>query len=159
MSSEVQNGDMKLVNNGKVAFVETWFGVKVEFKPYYLGVRIPPSYGSKVTGLCGNYDGDAGNDYRLINGDIMESDKEGICKHIDAWVVPKASPGCEPGCPDFHCTPSSKVKKACRILKEEFQTCHKYVDPEPYFQDCLGRFSKSVSISLLQLKYYIENQF
>ena len=58
VSSEVQNGDMKLVNNGNVAFVETWFGVKVEFKPYYLGVRIPSYYESKVAGLCGNYDGD-----------------------------------------------------------------------------------------------------
>ena len=138
MSSEVQNGDMKLVNNGNVAFVETWFGVKVEFKPYYLGVRIPPSYESKVAGLCGNYDGDADNDYRLINGDVLDGDKEGICKHIDAWVVPKAIPGCETGCPDFNCSPSSKVKKACRILKEEFQICHEYVDPEPYYQDCLG---------------------
>ena len=76
----------------KVAFVETWFGVKVEFKPYYLGVRIPPSYESNVAGLCGNYDCDANNDYRLINGDVLNGDKEGICKHIDAWVVPKAIP-------------------------------------------------------------------
>ena len=127
VSSEVQNGDMKLVNNGKVAFVETWFGVKVEFKPYYLGVRIPSYYESKVAGLCGNYDGDANNDYRLINGDVLNGDKEGICKHIDAWVVPKAISGCETGCPDFDCNPSSKVKKACRILKEEFQICHEYV--------------------------------
>ena len=141
VSSEVQNGDMKLVNNGKVAFVETWFGVKVEFKPYYLGVRIPTSYESKVNGLCGNYDGDASNDYRLINGDIMKSEKEGICQHIDAWVVPKAVPGCETGCPDFNCSPSTKVQNACRILKEAFQTCHQYVDPEPYYQDCLGGFS------------------
>ncbi len=49
----------------------TDFGLKVTYDgTSKVEVNVPSNYSSQMCGICGNYDGNAGNDFRMANGQM-----------------------------------------------------------------------------------------
>ena len=141
-SSTVKNEDYTLVNTHGTAYVETWFGMKVQHRSagYYAEIWAPSQLMTRTSGLCGDFDDIKQNDYRAPDGTPFEYTTDGAFQHGVSWIVEDAVPGCDPGPPITPpCEPSKDVKKKCEfILKDKYmKQCHEYVDPQPFYQDCL----------------------
>ncbi|XP_062405926.1 mucin-5AC-like [Sardina pilchardus] len=102
-----------------------------------LFLRLSPEFKGDVCGLCGNYDGNANNDFGTRNqGQAIKSLEFG-----NSWKV-------SPSCPDAKQTPSpctsnpyrkSWAQKKCSIIiSEAFASCHFQVDPSPFYDACVS---------------------
>ncbi|XP_056307305.1 mucin-2-like, partial [Danio aesculapii] len=98
-------------------------------------LQLHPNLKGNVCGLCGNFDGNANNDFMKHNGEVVTDPEEfGI-----SWKV-------KPDCPDVTniidlCTenPHRHVwsEKRCSIIKSDvFKDCHTLVDPNQYYDNC-----------------------
>merc|ERR1711917_211164 len=88
-TQNAQNEDFELVSNGQTAYVNKWFGMRVQHKisGYYCEIWAPSSYMSKVAGLCGTFNDDSTDDFFASNGktyDPSDSKQE----FIESWIVP-----------------------------------------------------------------------
>ncbi|XP_051548146.1 mucin-2-like [Myxocyprinus asiaticus] len=99
-------------------------------------LQLHPSLKGKVCGLCGNFDGNANNDFMKHNGEeVADADTFG-----NSWKV-------NPSCPDETnlmnpCDEkphrSAWAIKQCSILKSDvFKDCHSFVDSVPYYDACV----------------------
>ncbi|XP_029982184.1 mucin-5AC-like [Sphaeramia orbicularis] len=101
-----------------------------------LFIQLSPKYKGQVCGLCGNYDGNANNDFitrchALVVNPLVFG---------NSWKD-------SPNCPDVHtmispCTANpyrqSWAQKQCTIIQSHvFSECHAIVDPAPYFDACV----------------------
>ncbi|XP_069683352.1 hemocytin isoform X2 [Periplaneta americana] len=109
--------------------------VSYYFHSYAFAVRLPShTFGHRTEGLCGNCNGDDGDDMRTRNGTITSDPNEfGL-----SWLHPLVS---ETGCtvpPEFPCKPLPPDEDPCfDVLDEErFGECHPLVDPNPYVAAC-----------------------
>ncbi|XP_076142698.1 uncharacterized protein LOC143125242 [Alosa pseudoharengus] len=102
-----------------------------------LFLKLSPEFKGNVCGLCGNYDGNANNDFGTRNqGQAIQSLEFG-----NSWKV-------SPSCPDAKQTPSpctsnpyrkSWAQKKCSIIiSEAFASCHFQVDPSPFYDACVS---------------------
>ncbi|XP_076142699.1 mucin-5AC-like [Alosa pseudoharengus] len=102
-----------------------------------LFLKLSPDFKSHVCGLCGNYDGNANNDFGTRNqGQAIQSLEFG-----NSWKV-------SPSCPDAKriqspCTSNpyrkSWAQKKCSIIiSEAFASCHFQVDPSPFYDACVS---------------------
>ncbi|XP_048013922.1 mucin-2-like isoform X2 [Megalobrama amblycephala] len=90
----------------------------------------------KVCGLCGNFDGNANNDFMKHNGEVVTDPEE----FGNSWKV-------KTDCPDVTnvkhpCDANPKrrpwAEKQCGIiLSPVFQDCHSPVDSGPYYDACV----------------------
>nr|XP_021326445.1 mucin-2-like isoform X1 [Danio rerio] len=98
-------------------------------------LQLHPNLKGNVCGLCGNFDGNANNDFMKHNGEVVtDPEKFGI-----SWKV-------KPDCPDVTnikdlCTenPHRSVwseKRCSIIISDVFKDCHTLVDPNQYYDDC-----------------------
>ncbi|XP_067396520.1 mucin-5AC-like [Emydura macquarii macquarii] len=99
-------------------------------------IKLSPDFMGQVCGLCGNYDGNAINDFttrsQSVVGDVLEFG--------DSW---KASLTC----PDTNRTKDpcstnpyrkSWSQKQCSIINSEvFAACHSQVEPTKYYEACV----------------------
>ncbi|XP_039512123.1 SCO-spondin [Pimephales promelas] len=101
-------------------------------------VRITPHLRGRVGGLCGNFDGDAENDFTTRQG-IMESTPE---LFGNSW---KISPSC-PDVPDQDLRDPCAInphrvtwaKKKCAVISQEmFGSCHSEVPYQQYYDWCV----------------------
>ncbi|KAG1934320.1 SCO-spondin [Pimephales promelas] len=101
-------------------------------------VRITPHLRGRVGGLCGNFDGDAENDFTTRQG-IMESTPE---LFGNSW---KISPSC-PDVPDQDLRDPCAInphrvtwaKKKCAVISQEmFGSCHSEVAYQQYYDWCV----------------------
>ncbi|XP_051545118.1 mucin-2-like [Myxocyprinus asiaticus] len=101
-----------------------------------LMLQLHPSLKGKVCGLCGNFDGNANNDFMKHNGEeVADTDAFG-----NSWKV-------NPSCPDGTnmmnpCEEkphrSAWAIKQCSIIKSiVFKDCHSLVDSVPYYDACV----------------------
>ncbi|NXX13324.1 FCGBP protein, partial [Podargus strigoides] len=107
----------------------------------YARVILPNTYAGAVCGLCGNANGDPGDDF--ASPDSQQAPDE--IQFADSWKVADV-PGCSAACTgDCRvCTEEEKRPyrgdKHCGLLVKKrgpFAPCHDVIDPTPYFQDCL----------------------
>ncbi|XP_031424512.1 mucin-5AC [Clupea harengus] len=102
-----------------------------------LFIKLSPEFKGDVCGLCGNYDGNANNDFVTRNqGQAIKSLEFG-----NSWKV-------SPSCPDAKqtknpCTSNpyrkSWAQKKCSIIiSEAFASCHYQVDPSPFYDSCVS---------------------
>nr|XP_021326285.1 mucin-2-like isoform X1 [Danio rerio] len=98
-------------------------------------IQLHPKLKGNVCGLCGNFDGNANNDFMKHNGEVVTDPEEfGI-----SWKV-------KPDCPDVTnikdlCTenPHRSVwseKRCSIIISDVFKDCHTLVDPNQYYDNC-----------------------
>uniref|UniRef100_A0A9J7XSW5 Uncharacterized protein n=1 Tax=Cyprinus carpio carpio TaxID=630221 RepID=A0A9J7XSW5_CYPCA len=89
----------------------------------------------KVCGLCGNFDGNANNDFMKHNGEVVTDPED----FGNSWKV-------KPSCPDvtnvLHPCDANPHRhawaiKQCRIITSHvFADCHSLVDSGPYYDAC-----------------------
>ncbi|XP_058511785.1 von Willebrand factor [Ochotona princeps] len=99
-------------------------------------LKLSPVYAGRTCGLCGNFNGDRGDDF-LSPGGLVESLVEDFG---NAWKL-------HADCPDLreqHADPCSRnprqarfAEQACALLtSSKFEVCHAAVSPLPYLRNC-----------------------
>ncbi|KAM5263526.1 von Willebrand factor [Ctenodactylus gundi] len=99
-------------------------------------VKLSPVYAGKTCGLCGNYNGNMGDDF-LTPAGLVESL---VSDFGNAWKL-------HGDCPDLRIQPSDPcslnprqtrfAEEACALLtSSKFEACHPFVSPLPYLQNC-----------------------
>ncbi|XP_055489392.1 LOW QUALITY PROTEIN: SCO-spondin [Leucoraja erinacea] len=101
-------------------------------------VRLEPRYRGRVSGLCGNFDGDTENDFTARQG-MVEATPE---RFANSW---RLSPSCPELSEDDVPQPCSEnphrvtwARKRCGVISQHvFQACHTEVPPQPFYQWCV----------------------
>ncbi|KAM3920273.1 mucin-5AC-like [Leptodactylus fuscus] len=117
--------------------VETDCGILLLWdKKTTIFIKVTSDFQGKLCGLCGNYDGNANNDYTTRNNAIVGNIEE----FANSWKS-------QPSCPDVtsHRDPCSLnpyrvswAQKQCSIITSEvFAACHTQVDPFKYYDSCV----------------------
>ncbi|KAI2653383.1 von Willebrand factor [Labeo rohita] len=99
-------------------------------------LRLNPAYAGKTCGLCGNYNGNQGDDFLTVGG-LVETRVEGFG---NAWKM-------NADCDNVQLQPSDPcilnpkrvrfAEEACAVLlSTKFEPCHFVVNPEPYVKNC-----------------------
>uniref|UniRef100_A0A7N9AQA4 VWFD domain-containing protein n=1 Tax=Mastacembelus armatus TaxID=205130 RepID=A0A7N9AQA4_9TELE len=101
-----------------------------------LFIKLSPKYKGLVCGLCGNYDGNANNDFTTRSHAVV----------VNPLVFGNSWKDL-PSCPDAQsvtspCTNNpyrqSWSQKQCSIIQSDvFSACHSVVDPAPYYEACV----------------------
>ncbi|XP_069057211.1 IgGFc-binding protein-like [Pleurodeles waltl] len=124
------------------AWVKTDFGMTVNFNwDGYARVMLPSTYAGAVCGLCGNYNHKHDDDMILQNGEVASNSAQ----FGDSWKVAEVAGcvgDCGADCPTCSEPDKEKYKseKYCDIIVNEngpFSSCHKTIDPTPFFTDCV----------------------
>ncbi|XP_056095225.1 mucin-2-like [Rhinichthys klamathensis goyatoka] len=99
-------------------------------------IQLHPKLKGKVCGLCGNFDGNANNDFMKLNGEVVTDPEE----FGNSWKVDASCPdvtNVKHPC-DAHPNRRSWAEKKCGIiLGPDFQDCHAPVDSGPYYEACV----------------------
>uniref|UniRef100_A0A673HZF1 VWFD domain-containing protein n=1 Tax=Sinocyclocheilus rhinocerous TaxID=307959 RepID=A0A673HZF1_9TELE len=101
-----------------------------------LMLQLDPKFKGKVCGLCGNFDGNANNDFMKHNGEVVTDPAD----FGNSWKV-------NPDCPDLtnmidFCKESPHrlvwAEKRCSIITSDvFKVCHTLVDSGLYYDACV----------------------
>uniref|UniRef100_A0A8D2D4H9 Mucin-2 n=1 Tax=Sciurus vulgaris TaxID=55149 RepID=A0A8D2D4H9_SCIVU len=100
-------------------------------------LRLSPEFKGRVCGLCGNFDGNALNDFTTRSQAVVSDALE----FGNSW---KFSPSCPDALvPKDPCTTNPYRKawaqKQCSIIHSAtFATCHSHVEPGTYYEACVG---------------------
>ncbi|XP_051975188.1 mucin-2-like [Xyrauchen texanus] len=101
-----------------------------------LMLQLHPSLKGKVCGLCGNFDGNANNDFMKHNGEeVADADAFG-----NSW---KVNPSCPDGtnrmnpCEEKPHRSAWAIKQCSIINNIVFKDCHSLVDSVPYYDACV----------------------
>ncbi|XP_016349977.1 IgGFc-binding protein-like [Sinocyclocheilus anshuiensis] len=144
-SSNSLNGSLvQAYKDGVNYVIKTGFGLKVTYDlSYYVTVTIPGNYRHKTCGLCGNFDGDPSNDFRLPDGNVTQD----VNIFRRAWKVHVPGVVCEDGCEGDACLDCNPRLKAvfekppyCGVLVDPngpFAACHTVVNSSAYLNDCV----------------------
>ncbi|XP_040183635.1 mucin-5AC-like isoform X2 [Rana temporaria] len=107
-------------------------------------VKLSSDFKRKVCGICGNYDGNANNDFTTRSHSVVEN----LMEFYNSWKT-------DPKCPDVHhvknpCSINPYRKawatKQCAIITSNvFQPCHSQVDPTIYYDSCISDSCSCVS--------------
>ncbi|CAH2318248.1 c-binding -like [Pelobates cultripes] len=138
----VDNGKLSIYKEGFHCIVQTSFGVRVSFNwESHIAVKVPSTYTGALCGLCGNFDGDANNDFTMKNNQITNKP----LLFGNSWKVKHIT-----GCYEEDKGVCSKLaelemlytnnKVGCGILIDKsgpFRECQAKVDPQGYFKSCV----------------------
>lgn len=140
----LNDGAVQVYQEGVRFVIATDFGLLVTYDlVYHVTVTVPSNYRGKVCGLCGNFNGNKKDDFRLRNNRLTNS----VNAFGTSWKVPiprvSCGNGCQgrncPGCPPTHKAVFSK-STYCGIATAPngpFAICHSKLNPKPYFDDCV----------------------
>ncbi|XP_076369994.1 hemocytin-like isoform X2 [Tachypleus tridentatus] len=123
---------------GLFIYVKSDVGISVLWdKGTRVYVRADPVWKGKLKGLCGDFNGDASDDFKLPSGGVPVSNP---IEFGDSWKVFEYCPKSKQ--PEDSCIRRPQRKnwalKKCGILKSPvFQTCHIKVPLEPYYRRCV----------------------
>ena len=107
-----------------------------------VSIKMEPKFANKTCGMCGNYNGNPGDDLRLPNGKMSTS----VAQFGNNWKKTLVGETC-PNVFDkdidgdydkVNATTKEKIDFLCERLwrKTEFKVCHGSVDPAPYIKQC-----------------------
>ena len=82
-----RNGTYTVRYSGSFARYDTKFGLRVERSGYTFIVYVPGSANGRMTGLCGNNDGNATNDITLANGTYVGNRPNGPTLVGDSYII------------------------------------------------------------------------
>ncbi|KAM9631636.1 IgGFc-binding protein-like [Trichechus inunguis] len=139
---QAADGQIQVFRQGSDAIIRTDFGLTVTFNwNSRVRAKVPGSYAEALCGLCGNFNGDPGDDLAVRGGGQAAN----ALAFGNSWLEEKR-PGCgpvEPGkCPNLDALVTQQVqsKKECGILADPqgpFRECHSTVDPQGAVRDCI----------------------
>ncbi|KAG8506063.1 IgGFc-binding protein, partial [Galemys pyrenaicus] len=139
---QAADGQVQVYRQGKEAVVRTDFGLTVTYDwNARVTAKVPSSYAGALCGLCGNFNGQTGDDLALRGGGQAANALE----FGNSWQE-GTSPGCgatAPGdCPalDSMVAEQQQSKKECGVLADPegpFRDCHSYLDPAGFLRDCV----------------------
>ncbi|XP_056621756.1 von Willebrand factor [Triplophysa dalaica] len=99
-------------------------------------LRLSPAYAGKTCGLCGNYNGNQGDDFLTVGG-LVETRVEGFG---NAWKMNAECENVQLQQSDSCISNPKRVRfaeEACAVLLSvKFAPCHYEVNPEPYVKNC-----------------------
>ncbi|XP_018526611.1 zonadhesin, like isoform X3 [Lates calcarifer] len=131
---------VSVFKSGKHYTVSMDFGVTVRYDGnHFMDIKVIKDYKGQLCGLCGDYDGDAKDDFRKPDGSLTNSANDfGHSWNTDPECNKKPNttiPGCDGGEQELY-----ESSGYCGILldkKGPFAVCHPRVNPNNYFRDCL----------------------
>ncbi|XP_048463236.1 mucin-2-like [Rhincodon typus] len=99
-------------------------------------IKLSPAYQGYICGLCGNFDGNANNDFMTRSQSVVAD----VTEFGNSWKLTANCPDAVPN--DDPCTekPHRKgwAQKQCSIITSDiFTNCHKMVDPNPFYDTCV----------------------
>ncbi|XP_051800201.1 zonadhesin, like [Acanthochromis polyacanthus] len=132
--------DVSVFKAGKHYTVSMSFGVTVRYDGnHFMDIKVIKDYADQLCGLCGDYNGNAKDDFRKPDGALTNNAND----FGDSW---NTDPECNkkpnttiPGC-DEEEQELYEGSEYCGILldkKGPFAVCHPKVNPNDYFRDCL----------------------
>ncbi|NXA82099.1 ZAN protein, partial [Thryothorus ludovicianus] len=131
---------VQVLSSGFYTMVITDFGLRVKFDgKHRVEVTLPSTFGQKVCGMCGNFNGMAADDFQNPEG-AMEPDSTSLG---NSWEVSNNS-SCSAGpLPTPSCNETDKQlissSHYCGLLTDTsgpFQVCHAVLSPISYFDTC-----------------------
>ncbi|XP_061920411.1 zonadhesin, like [Entelurus aequoreus] len=131
---------VSVFKSGKHYTVSLDFGVTVRYDGnHFMDIKVIKDYKNLLCGLCGNYNGDAKDDFRIPNGSLTNDPNE----FGHSWNM---NPECNakpnttiPGCGEDEQT-LYESSGYCGIILDKngpFAVCHSKVNPNSYFKDCV----------------------
>ncbi|XP_058260767.1 alpha-tectorin-like [Hemibagrus wyckioides] len=134
----LDSGHVSVYSDGWNTFITTDFGLSVSYDGFSVVlITVPGNYSGATCGLCGNFNGDSNDDFRLQSGLVTFSASEFGAD----WKVGNdttCNDGCGDACP--LCQDPSRAQTLCGIITDNqgpLSFCHANVDPLPYFNDCV----------------------
>ncbi|XP_056299287.1 zonadhesin, like [Pseudoliparis swirei] len=126
--------------SGKHYTVSMNFGVTVRYDGnHFMAIKVIKDYENTLCGLCGDYDKNSQNDFRIPNGSLTNNandfghswNTDPVCNKKPNSTIPQ----CDQAEQELY-----KSSGYCGILldkKGPFAMCHPKVNPNTYFRDCL----------------------
>ncbi|KAF3691795.1 IgGFc-binding protein Fcgamma-binding protein antigen [Channa argus] len=140
------DGEVSVIQSGPNALVETNFGLIVSYDwNWYLIIKLPSSYYDSVCGLCGNFNGNAGDELQNPAGKAVSS----VIEWGKSWQTSDQDKDhpcwdtCEKNCPtcDGNIVKLYETEASCGALAAKtsgvFQECHGKVDPQAFMNSCV----------------------
>ncbi|KPP67350.1 zonadhesin-like [Scleropages formosus] len=132
---------MKVFLSGTFVVVETVFGLRVRFDGnHYSDVTLPSSYSGLLCGLCGNFNGNPGDDNLKPDG----QPEPNTSLLGESWQVPDNRTDCSHDggvdtCNDKVLAEAQKPTSCGMItdVSDKFKPCHSVVPPDIYFENCV----------------------
>ncbi|XP_054457047.1 zonadhesin, like [Anoplopoma fimbria] len=134
---------MSLSLAGQYITLQTTFGLRVRWDGnHYAQISVPSSYYDQMCGLCGDYDGNPGNDFTKPDGALVGN----VNDFGNSWQTEEdEDDSCSPGTkPDPDCDPKLEAEVVkpdkCGKIKDTagpFRECISVVNPTPFFQSCV----------------------
>ncbi|XP_046691095.1 alpha-tectorin-like isoform X4 [Silurus meridionalis] len=133
----LDSGRVLVYFSGRNTFITTDFGLSVSYGSWMVQITAPGNYSGATCGLCGNFNGDSSDDFRLRSGTLTSSASE-----FGADWKEGNDTTCNHGCGDAcsQCPNPSRAQSLCAIIMDNqgpLSFCHAYVDPLVYFNDCV----------------------
>nr|XP_033779282.1 zonadhesin-like [Geotrypetes seraphini] len=131
---------LSVSSSGKYMVVQTDFGLVVRYDGnHYSDVKVTDDYKGELCGLCGDYDGIPGNDFKTPHGALVSH----VNDFGNSWNV---HPNCNStdSIVDPECTEEERESyggpEYCGILVDPhgpFAPCHNKINPNTFFKDCV----------------------
>ncbi|KAM8881606.1 zonadhesin, like [Synchiropus picturatus] len=131
---------VSVFKSGKHYTVKMNFGVTVRYDGnHFMDIKVIKDYEGTLCGLCGDYDGNPKDDFRKPGGSMAANANEfGHSWNTDPECNKKPNttlPGCDEDEQEIY-----EDSKFCGMLLDKngpFAACHRKVNPNNYFKDCL----------------------
>ncbi|KAK2852095.1 hypothetical protein Q5P01_008371 [Channa striata] len=156
---------MSLSLAGQYITLQTTFGLRVRWDGnHYAQITVPSSYQNQMCGLCGDYNGNADNDFTKPDGSLVGN----VNDFGNSWQTQEDEDHfCTPGTePDPECDPKLEAEVVkpdkCGKIKDPagpFRECIRVVSPTPFFQSCvydMCQFSGQHHVLCDQLQAYTD---
>ncbi|XP_051274645.1 IgGFc-binding protein-like [Dicentrarchus labrax] len=134
----LNGSDVSVYASGSFIYISANFGLIVKYNGLYeLTISVPSSYRGKTCGLCGNFNGNPDDEFRIPSGMMVTTPDE----FGTAWKV-AGSDTCSDGCGSScqQCTNELHARAQCEVIQAAdgpLRFCHEHVDPARYFKSCV----------------------
>ncbi|XP_025032591.1 zonadhesin-like [Python bivittatus] len=135
----IEGNKVVVQKSGSYVFLETDFGLGIRFDGnQHVEVSLPRAYEGLLCGLCGNFNGNPGDDNLKPDGQPAgDSTQLG-----NSWLVPgnysKCSSPSEPCAPELE--DELQRDSACHLITDPtgpFRQCHAVLDPTHFLENCI----------------------
>ncbi|XP_077137729.1 mucin-5AC-like [Ranitomeya variabilis] len=100
-------------------------------------MKLASHFQGKVCGLCGNYDGNANNDFTTRSQSVVEN----LMEFGNSWKTSPTCPNMDVVKDPCSINPYRKpwALRQCNIITSDvFRSCHAQVDPSTYYESCIS---------------------
>ena len=140
----LNDGKLMVSQEGKGIVLQTSFGLRLIYDLQgTVSITVPSTYYGKVSGLCGNYNGEAGDDLQLPSG-VQTND---VSAFGAAWRLDGDELSCASACPAGGCAdPDDEVTRElgglgkCGLISDAsgpLAACHSKLPPADFRQNCI----------------------